>query len=220
MPKRMLEITNRLREQTLIPYDLPDRFHLSESPGKRLAAIIALEQQPNPDYFRWLAERVIVERQVLAVAAGFALVAAALRLKPEIFPRLRVVVQESMTQLDGMKGYGERVIPLRDANDAVKYREGDTPKPWGLPYDELAQAFIDAFDLDSLKSLLWPDLQVELRRIARLDSRIEYIVFRILSSSAANGWDGDLMKTAPRRQPKNEILAEACRRYPVETAIA
>src|SRR5262245_48072351 len=49
------QTANRIRELDLAKLGLPERLHLSESVGERLAAILALDQAPDPQYLRRMA---------------------------------------------------------------------------------------------------------------------------------------------------------------------
>jgi cellulose synthase operon protein C len=57
--------------------ECPDAFHLSESAGERLAAVVALRKNIDTRYIRWLSERVTVERPFVGYNAALALLKCA-----------------------------------------------------------------------------------------------------------------------------------------------
>jgi hypothetical protein len=70
-------LVNQLIALPLDEHDLVDRFHLSESDGERLVAVLALVRRPDTRYLRWLAERMAVENRFVGYQAAVALEAAA-----------------------------------------------------------------------------------------------------------------------------------------------
>lgn len=213
-PRRMKEKAAAIRDMPLTAHDLPGRFHLSDSPGARLAAILSLEQQTNPTYLRWLAERVCVEVGAAAQAAALALTYAALGLDRTAQPAFRAVLLEAIGLVSRLKSGAELQGQLLD--DALKildYRDGATPKPWAIEYDELAGALAAALTKDVLTELLWVELQTKLDRIANPDYRFEYVIFRTLRMANDNGWDIELIEKVKSTCPGNKRLAEACEQY-------
>lgn len=70
-------LVNQLLALPLGEYDLSDRFHLSESDGERLVAVLTLVRRPDPRYLRWLSERPAVETLFVGYQAAVALWTAA-----------------------------------------------------------------------------------------------------------------------------------------------
>ena len=87
------QMRDLLREVRYRELDLPNRLHLSELEARRLAAILAailaLESEPDPKYLRWLSERVTVESPVVGFLAAKALIVAARRLGRDLLPQVR-----------------------------------------------------------------------------------------------------------------------------------
>ncbi len=76
-------LVNQLLALPLEKYDLAERFHLNDSEGERLAAVLNLVRSPDTRYLRWLSERVAVEGPFVGYQAAVALEAAAEKL-PQI----------------------------------------------------------------------------------------------------------------------------------------
>jgi hypothetical protein len=74
---QLQSLVNQLLALPLEEYELADRFHLSESDGERLSAVLALVRRPDTRYLRWLAERVAVESPFTGYQAAVALETAA-----------------------------------------------------------------------------------------------------------------------------------------------
>lgn len=70
-------IVDQLLALPLEEFDLVDRFHLGEDEGERLVAALTLVRRPDPDYLRWLGERMAVESRFFGYQAAVALESAA-----------------------------------------------------------------------------------------------------------------------------------------------
>jgi hypothetical protein len=99
-------------------YNLPGRLHLSDSPGERLAVVVALDQRPDPRYLRWLSERLVVETRFVGFSAALALRAAAQRLPSRELDRLALLLTESIRRLNSIGD--ERNQGILDAVDRVQ----------------------------------------------------------------------------------------------------
>jgi len=214
------DLVAKMRGLTLEPYDLPGRLHLSESAGERLAVILALEQRPDPNYLRWLAERVIVESPFAGHAAALALTRAAVRLGRERFANVRAVAQEAGDRLrpEGADG-AKRRAQLQEALAILEYRGGSMSRVPGLPFDEVAGALAGAFTATALKDLVQGQIGLNLALLVPLDRPVEYIVFHLLRTADAAEWDGKLILAARAAQPTCAPLAGVYARYAAAGAL-
>jgi hypothetical protein len=74
---QLQSLVNQLLALPLDEHELADRFHLSESDGERLVAVLTLVRRTDTRYLRWLAERVAVESHFVGYQAAVALEVAA-----------------------------------------------------------------------------------------------------------------------------------------------
>ena len=63
-------LAKRMEMFPLEEYSLTDFFLLSDSPGERLAAVLALARSPRVEYLHWLSERIAVEAPFVGLRAA------------------------------------------------------------------------------------------------------------------------------------------------------
>jgi hypothetical protein len=114
----MIDMVAKMKALPLESYNLPDRLHLSDSPGERLAVIVALDQRPDPRYLRWLSERLVVETRFVGFSAVLALRAAAQRLPSRELDRLALSLTDSVRRLVSIGD--ERDQDILNAVDGVQ----------------------------------------------------------------------------------------------------
>jgi hypothetical protein len=208
-------------------YDLPGRYHLSDSMGQRMAAVLALEAEPDPNYLRWLSERVTVEPPLTGTLASKALITSALRLERGYLIRLRGYVQEAIARLNNMNptdespahagvpfgvGLDARRIQLSNAEDLIEVRNGT--RFLGMTLDDrdsFLNALVSAFDLPRFEELCTKQLKTELKRLAHPNDPIELIVVSVVVMARRQEWEEDLLEgvyAAQTGEPTFTILHE------------
>ena len=101
--------------------DLPALMR-SESAGVRLAAVMALQERPDPDHAPWLAEQVIEARPFVAYHAALALRAIARDAKGAALVALSDVLVETLEREARIPAGSERRAILEDALRTVEQR--------------------------------------------------------------------------------------------------
>ncbi len=104
---QMTDLLSRFQRFPLSDYSLTDSFLWSDSPGRRMVAILALTARPQVRYLWWLAERVGVEPPFVGVRAAEGIRAAATNL-PSI--ELDAVARAAAAAVRWIAG----TIPLSD----------------------------------------------------------------------------------------------------------
>lgn len=114
-PERTWSMNNvvaKMRTISLAAKPLLSKFALSDSPGKRLAAITILQMSPNASYTDWLADRMSSEDPFIFFHAAIAL-RETVRAKGERFPaRLFKALKRAKSTVESFNG-----VP--DANTIV-----------------------------------------------------------------------------------------------------
>lgn len=120
----MEEVVTKMRSLPLGKYALPERLHLSDSEGERLAAIVALRLSPDPGYLRWLSERIAVEYAFLGYHAAVALLEAARSLSIAHLDRVAAAVEQAAEWAvqAGAPSKGGRVGKLEEARQVIANR--------------------------------------------------------------------------------------------------
>ncbi len=225
------QLARDLRSLPLEKYDLPARFHLSDSAGKRLAAVLALEKRPQVEYLRWLSERVTVEKPYAGYAAVQALTSTARRLDREHLPRLKAAVRDAAERLDGLTDLGEALDGADTRSDKTvnvaarkrlilvveevqEMREGGA---LGLPpttFEQFLAALVDSFDRETLDRLCRKHLEMPLKRLTNLEDPFEHIVISVVvTAHQRDGWDRELIQGAFRENSLNPTFAAVYHKY-------
>lgn len=107
-------IVDKLR--TLIQPNEPDiaKLTLSDQPGERLAAAVALQVRPHPEYLHWLGERLRTEQPFIGYHAAVALLAAARALDKRYHPMIRAALEEGFAALGPEKAHTDRWAVLEE----------------------------------------------------------------------------------------------------------
>jgi hypothetical protein len=203
---QMEQTAAKIRPLIQTSFNLPQRMHLSESAGQRLAAVLALQQFPDPLYLRWLSERVSVEPEPVGYLAATALVRAAFQLPQNRFASLKTAVQEALERLSGASDPLRRQNQLEEALSITRCREGNLARVPTLSFDNLCTALTNAFtrngrgDLDSFQELAIK-VGLRLERVVRLTEPFEYVVFRLIKLAYLEQWDHELITQARMVRP-------------------
>lgn len=116
------ELVTKIRAIPLVELGLPARFHLSDSAGERLAAIVSLRQQPDTQYLWWLAERLGVEYAFAGYHAAVALAEAARMLPLETLDRVADAVEVAYGWVADVPGRSGRRDMLLEAKSVLARR--------------------------------------------------------------------------------------------------
>lgn len=91
--RRMEEVVTKMRTLALACEPLLGEFADSAAPGERLSAIVILQVRPKPDWLRWLADRLKIEKPFIGYHAAVALLSAARLLDEQARPSLLSAIQ-------------------------------------------------------------------------------------------------------------------------------
>jgi hypothetical protein len=213
-----------LRKTSYQKHDLPGRYHLSDSEGRRLAAVLALEANPKPEYLRWLSERITVEPPQVAFVSAQALTAAALRLSRDHLERVRAAAQSAGDRLDGLAELDDQAAVgfdpaarKRQLQSALSLVEIRTRKGKSLlppaEFDTFVGGLSSAFDVDGFDQLCRDRLQTSLKRLANLMDPLELIIINVVLTAREKGWERDLIVAAYQERPNDAALATIHQKY-------
>ena len=223
LPNLARDLRTILRTTSYQPFDLPGRFHLSESEGERLTAVLALEKAPDPGYLRWLSERVTVEKPLIGFMAAQALATAGLRLHQIALGRIAKAISDATDLLDGLADADEqpavgdvaaRKRQLQAALSLVEMRSRNGRSM--LPPADLEgflSALISTFDRNGLDGLFQRQLQTSLKWLANLNDPMELIVVNVVLAARDNGWERELIRAAYEERKDHPIFAELHKKY-------
>jgi hypothetical protein len=215
-----------LRTTSYQSFDLAGRFHLSESEGERLTAVLALEKAPDPGYLRWLAERVTVEKPLIGLMAAQALVTASLWLNQRDLGRIGNAISDATDLLDGLADADEqpavgnvaaRKRQLQAALSLVEMRSRNGRSM--LPPADLEgflSALISTFDRDGFDGLFQRRLQSSLKWVANLNDPIELIVVNVVLTARDFGWERELIRAAYEERKDHPTFAALHKKYEVD----
>lgn len=213
-----------LRTKSYKSLDLPGQFHLSESAGERLAAVLALEKDPHPAYLRWLSERVAVEKPLIGFMAAQALITAGFWLDRNDLNRISKAISTAIDLLDGLADTDEQpaagfdiVARKRQLQTAlslveVRSRNGRSVLP-PADFERFLSVLISSFDRDGFDGLLQRQLQTSLKWLANPNEPIELIVINVALTARDKGWERELLRAAYEDQRQNETFATLHRKY-------
>jgi hypothetical protein len=217
------DLRPKLRAENYRPFDLPGRFHLSESEAERLVAVLALEAEPDAGYLRWLSERVTVERPYSGFIAAQALIGAGLWLKHEFLARLGSAARSAVDRLDRQMEVD--LPPSMAAFDAARKGELDVVlslvrmrsqgQPAFLVPDEL-DAFLKAlmsFSAPQLEVLCEKRLGTNLRLMVRIADPIEHIIATLSVAARKMRWELKLLQAACQERPADPTFSSLCQKY-------
>jgi Effector-associated domain 1 len=102
-----------------------DAHTASPSAGARLAAVMALQEQPRPEHLVWLSERVHAEKPFIGYHAALALREAALELAPADLPQVQAAVVHAMAAAGPPDALTERRQVLQSTLE-ILVRRGQT----------------------------------------------------------------------------------------------
>lgn len=213
-----VDLRPKLRTGTYKPYDLPARFHLSASEGRRLLAVLALEAEPDTIYLRWLSERVMVEKPFAGFTAAQALTAAALRSPPADIARVRPALNAAAEALDGLvelenetaQGFdiAARKRQLQLAMSLLEMRS----RKWSVlsaeDLDGFLASFVSRFDLAGIDQLCRNQLQTSLKWLANPNDPVELIVVSMVVTARDKGWLPDLIHAAYAERKDDATFAK------------
>jgi hypothetical protein len=209
----MEQTAGQIGELDLAKLRLAERLHLSESAGERLAAILALDEAPDPQYLRWLSERVSVESPFAGYAAAVALTNAAHLLDRPHLGRVRAQAQDGLDRLPNTPDFARRRMQLQRAVHLTDRRTGYMTSRPDIPFDECAAALAEAFTPADLQSLLKAQLDVALESLVPIKNRIERVVYYLIVTADQAGWDHDLIKIAAAARPSSGKLTKLAALY-------
>jgi hypothetical protein len=209
----MEQTANKLRELPLSQMGLPDELHLSESQGERLAAVLALEQEPDERYLRWLAERVACEPPFVGLAATVALTNAAYVLDRARLERARACALAGLGLLTNTPETAKRRTQLQRAVQVADRRTGTISRSQDILFDEVTSALVEAFQPADLQSMLKAQLDIAMDKLVRMASRPEGIVYDLLFTADTAGWDHDLVRVAFAAKPGSVKLKDLSAKY-------
>ena len=198
--------------------DLPGRFHLSESEGERLAAVLALEKDPDPSYLRWLCERVMVEKPLVGFMSSQALTTAGLRLGQQDLGRIGKAISDATDLLDGLADTDEQLAMgidvaarKRQLQAALSLVEMRTRRGRSVlsPADleVFLGALISTFDRDGFDGLAQRQLQTPLKWLANPNEPIELIGINLMLIARDKGWERELIHAAYKEREDNPAFA-------------
>lgn len=231
LPELVFDLRPKLRATSHRLFDLPDRFHLSASAGRRLLSVLALEAEPDTRYLRWLSERVMVEKPFAGFTAAQALAAATLKLPTDEVARLRSALNETAVGLDGLveteddepAGFDiaarKRQLQLAISLLDMRSRKWSALTPENLT--EFLTAFAGAFDSAGIDQLCRNQLQTSLKWLANPNDPIELIVVNVVVTARDKGWLPDLAHAAYAERQDNMIFAKVSKLFsPILGAVA
>jgi hypothetical protein len=209
----MEQTANKIRALQLSRLGLPDMLHLSDSPGERLAAVLALEQTSDVRYLRWLAERVACEPPFVGHAATIALTNAAYELQRGMLGRARACALIGLDLMPNTPETARRRTQLQRAVQVADRRTGTMSRSQDILFDEVISALVEAFQPVDLQSLLKAQLDIAMDKLVRLTNRPEGIVFDLLFTADTAGWDHDLVRVAFASRPGSIKLKDLSAKY-------
>jgi hypothetical protein len=120
--RRMEVVASTMR--TLAPSSIAivDELIGSESPGKRLAAVTALQAIPDVGRLPWLAERIAAEKPFIGYHAAVALVAAARELPQHQLPDVASAIDAAEAAAARLPADADRTFTLRNARRELDRR--------------------------------------------------------------------------------------------------
>lgn len=118
----MFSLVDEMLALPLEQLSLPEKLHLSGSPGERLVAAIALQKKPDPRFLRWLSERLVVESRFVGYAACQALVEAAKRLRIKHLDQLGQALSDCEAWLQDLSDYDGHEELVAEARAAIEQR--------------------------------------------------------------------------------------------------
>jgi len=211
-----------LRAQGHASCKIPEQFHLSDLDWKRVVAILALEAEPDPNYIRWLAERVTVERPYPGFLATQALVTSAFRLSREHLKELSKVIRDAINRLSlqsddpdhPSSALYNRKHELDVANELAMMRTGAAKL--GMNPDDLDR-FLKV--LSKLRSAELDDLcqKASGAQMKYLGVRSvgppELIAVAVVVKARQNNWEPELIKAAFSLLPTDVVILDVHKRY-------
>ena len=202
--------------------NLPGRFHLSESDGQRLVAVLALEAHPDAEYLRWLSERVIVEEAVVGLLAVKALLIAALRLGVDDLRRVRAAAQRASDLLDGMAEDEESPtdeinLKKREMLDVTTLVSMRTIKKKASMAPEDLHPFllrlVDQLDRNALETTCSRALGLPLFAIAKPEDPLQHQIIQIILYCRQRGKERDIIRAVNEKLPNEPIFLAAFQKY-------
>ena len=214
---RMEQTADKVRALPLAALGLPDRLHLSPSGGERLAAVLALDQAPDPRYLRWLAERMGCEPPFVGLTAAAALTNAAYALNRGSLPGVRAAALAGLDLLPADSDRAKR--QLQRAVQVADRRAGTMTRSQAILFDEVVAVLVTEFQLADIQSLLKAKLDIALDKLVRMTSRLECVMHDLLFTADTAGWDDELVRVALSARPASDKLKELSARYAVALGV-
>lgn len=212
------DLRERLRQPAYRGHTIPADMHLEETEGSRLAAVLALEAQPDVKYLRWLSERVTVESAFVAYMAARALAANALNLDAQYLERLRAAVigaahrLDTVVEIDSEARFdaSARKQQLQAAEALVDMRSRAASGLRGDALDVFLQSILTEFNRETFV-LLCRKMVVDLARVVNLDEPFDLIVVDVIVLAQANRWLFKLASAIHAERPTVEAFEMAVR---------
>lgn len=220
----VLDLRPKLRAASYRRHDLPGRFHLSESRGHRLTAVLALETEPDPVYFRWLSERVTVETPFVGFIASQAMTAAALRSPARDLGRAREASIDAADRLDDLVEVDDQLTPRYDVAARkrqlqlalslidMRVKKGASVIDLG-EIDGFLAALARGFDRDGFERLCRDRLQTALKWLANPNDPIELIIVNVVVTARDKSWERDLIRAAYEERSTDPTFVAMYQRY-------
>lgn len=121
--RRMEVVASQMRTLAQGSFALLPELTVSDSPGHRLAAITVLQSIPDPDYLKWLVERIAAEKPFLGYHAAVGLLAAARELPMEDLPRVEQALMQAEAAAGRLRPDTDRATTLRFVREELDRRK-------------------------------------------------------------------------------------------------
>jgi hypothetical protein len=125
--RRMEVVASTMRTLAASSVAILDELIGSESPGKRLGAVTALQVIPDVRRLPWLAQRIAAEKPFIGYHAAVALVTAARELPQHQLPDVASAVDAAESAAARLPPDADRAITLRNARRELDRRRSASP---------------------------------------------------------------------------------------------
>jgi hypothetical protein len=123
--RRMEVVASQMRTLAQGSFALLPELSVSDSPGRRLAAVTVLQVIPDPRYLSWLVDRIESEKPFIGYHAAVALLAAARELPPGDLPAVGEALARAEATTRRLRPDTDRSATLQFAREELDRRAGD-----------------------------------------------------------------------------------------------
>ena len=127
--RRMEVVATQMRTLAQSSFALVPELAATDSPGKHLAAVTALQAIPDPTHLSWLAERVAAEKPFIGYHAVVALLAAARELPDDDLRFVDEALAQAEAAARRLRTDTDRATLLRHARAELDRRRGVDARP-------------------------------------------------------------------------------------------